>query len=678
MSNVVISPFSKSYPVFEADQVLSDAHLNDLRLYLQGEIFQTRNKLIGTGIVNGLEVAADNTTIKITAGAGITASGQLIATRFEAQASFSQAAPFQFRDEETPLKSRFADKSIYELIPDDHERLDQIEGKQSLVDLLVPGQDAGVVLYLDTREIDIKSCFTTGCDERGKTTNQAVRPLLILSGESIEERQRFIRPALAAIPRIQISHSNAPDLTRAYRTACNNQVLNSLQTAFNRVDALLKVRYSDKTRASLPSLTTMRDLVLNSRPQYMQFYYEFLSDLRSALLELFALLEGKDNAFRDIISHFDDHLALGPLDPRSKGFERTDFFPSRPDNSDGDLLDHIKFLWKRAVAMIDCLMIDASATTVKFTPSLGQDHPLQQQSMPYFYADFRQTQMHEYWNYELNKNGKSHRVLSYFNRIYNHSGEREYIQPLEYHYADKELLLAEGIIGNQKSNALTQINQLRKTHHLPFGLVALRVSDNDHDSAYPFIDSDDPLAVREDNFKDFIEEHPGLYHARGVGRHETLVLIFKAEPDDTDGPVIATLVLPYICCGKPIAPPPPFVLDAHDDNVVVKANRSINIHVINNDDHDPLNPVELDFVYDYTLKAKDDQVAVDIEKQRDIQVLNNDSYDPNAPVELDFVIEIAANDVHTKAAVHEDLDIHVLENDTIDQGPVELDFDDQP
>ena len=48
-----------TYPVFEANQVLTNAHLNDLFEYLDEQTRLTRANLIGIGIVCGLEMTFD-------------------------------------------------------------------------------------------------------------------------------------------------------------------------------------------------------------------------------------------------------------------------------------------------------------------------------------------------------------------------------------------------------------------------------------------------------------------------------------------------------------------------------------------------------------------------------------------------------------------------------------------
>jgi hypothetical protein len=51
-----MQPTLATYPVFEANQVLTNAHLNQLFTYLDEQERLTRANLIGIGIVCGLEI----------------------------------------------------------------------------------------------------------------------------------------------------------------------------------------------------------------------------------------------------------------------------------------------------------------------------------------------------------------------------------------------------------------------------------------------------------------------------------------------------------------------------------------------------------------------------------------------------------------------------------------------
>ena len=66
------------YPEFVPNQVLTDTQLNQLREYLDEQTRSTRVRLIGTGIVCGLESVITDTRIQISQGYGVS-SGRLFA-----------------------------------------------------------------------------------------------------------------------------------------------------------------------------------------------------------------------------------------------------------------------------------------------------------------------------------------------------------------------------------------------------------------------------------------------------------------------------------------------------------------------------------------------------------------------------------------------------------------------
>ena len=71
---------NNNYPVFEANQVLTETHLNKAINYLDEQDRLTRANLIGIGIVCGLEITFDasNASIHISEGCGITSEGYQI------------------------------------------------------------------------------------------------------------------------------------------------------------------------------------------------------------------------------------------------------------------------------------------------------------------------------------------------------------------------------------------------------------------------------------------------------------------------------------------------------------------------------------------------------------------------------------------------------------------------
>jgi len=704
MSNAVINNHTKTYPVFEANQVLSADHLNDLRKYAESEIFSTRNQLIGVGIVHGLELnpSQNGQSISIGAGAGISTNGYLISAASEQ--SYRFVVPYQFQKEDDLSKIQILDAladnilreddkttrqvrnlqgnlvdltvSFYELVADEDLRVTQGNDSQPLRNVRNGGED-GVALYLESLDNDIDSCFTTNCDERGIERHQTVRPLLIITNKDIEVHTPFQRPVILPIPRLRFNHSNAPGLIESFKVACADGMLTTLERAITKTDRYLTQQLgTENVTLSQGRLRDIKTVLLNTRPNYLPYFYELVRDVSQALTDLLDATEGIEELTKTLPRIFDQHLILGPVSLQSHAFPRTEFIPA-PEEEDTSLWKtEIEFLWQRLHALILCFSPEAQGE-IKITPGHTTTHDLQLQSMPFFYSQLNRLPLQKFWNLELHIDLRSNEVPSYFSNQY--ANARHLTHPLEYEHEGKDLLLVEDLIGTQKSTTVEALQALKKQHHLAFGVVALRVSSTDHDEPYPLPAMDDPLAITEDNFKTFIEENPGLYHGRGVRKDWTLVLVFEAEPDDTDGQIAAVLVLPYICCGKQqIAAPEPYILDAHDDEVTATANAATGIDALANDEFDPNSPYEVELIEEFTLDAVNETTTTVTDGVLDIDALDNDLYDPDSPIEVELLSELNANDVAADADANEATDIDVLSNDSVDPGDIELDFADQP
>ncbi|HEY8967894.1 MAG TPA: hypothetical protein VIM64_02350, partial [Puia sp.] len=67
-----------TFPVFDADQVLTNKHLNDLFNYLDQQDRLSRCKLIGSGIVCGLDISSSPGAITVSKGCGLTSQGYIL------------------------------------------------------------------------------------------------------------------------------------------------------------------------------------------------------------------------------------------------------------------------------------------------------------------------------------------------------------------------------------------------------------------------------------------------------------------------------------------------------------------------------------------------------------------------------------------------------------------------
>ncbi|MCE7991883.1 MAG: hypothetical protein HEP71_07880 [Roseivirga sp.] len=664
MSNVIFSPFYKSHPVFKADQVLSDVHLNDMLQYLEKENTQTRSQLIGSGILEGfafqLKKENDVTTLNISNGKGVTSTGQLIIQADDGGlVSHSHAIQYEYEH----LASEFPDlpegSMVYALVPDRPDDIEKPEGLVPLSTLLDNNFDTGLAAVQESVDIQIQSCFITNCDERGVQRKFAIKYLLIQVPGSIASAQTDHQSTLRRIERIQIAASNNPELPKAYAKACSNEFIDWLHKEILEVKGQLIpdlrqfVSVTDFQLTGL-NLKGKRDLTLNKNPHHLQYFYDFLIDLGQTIEEIIRLRQTVRHQLYQLTNHRPHHLMLGHVKGRLAIFNKNHFQPVLPDRQDRDQLEKLASLCQRLGSMLTTFNIPVKADAVQITPTNSRKYPVSEATIPFYYELALKTST---WS------------TSAFQDEIPLSGS------LDYFHDNKDSLLIERIIGLGKTVALNSLLKLKRKHHLSTGIIALRVSEKDHDVPYSIPKKPEPGSINEFNFKEFIIEHPGLYHSSSVPKGGTLVVVFKAEPGQTDGPVVATLVLPYVCCGqKQAAPEPePFVLKATGDQGKVLTEKSLDITVLDNDQFDKDSPIEVDFIYD--LAATNDQTLAITGKQIDIRSLQNDLFDRDAPIQVDLIQELDAKDVQTKTLTDKSIDINVLQNDNVGPGPVELDFD---
>lgn len=661
MSNVIISPFFKSHPVFKADQVLSDVHLNDMLQYLEQENNQTRSQLIGTGILSGFGYQKQeneaSTNITINNGKGVTSSGQLIIQQKEA-ISFSNAVPYSSIDvaKEFPLLPEGS--LVFALVPDDEHRTRDPEGMVSIKSRLDLHLDTGLVALQESVDIQIESCFITNCDERGIQRKFAIKFLLIQIPDTVALEPENHIYTTRRLERLVIEPSNNPKLPEAYANAISQGYITWLNFQVKHIyrhltPLLADLEKTDDISDVVPGIESKLEEFIEDHPDMLQHFYDFLMDLGQTVEDIIELRNDLQDQIHSLTQFYPNHLILGPLKGINPKFNKHHFQPVQIDRQDQKQLLKLKMLCKRLGFMLDTFSIPEKTDSISITPTKSRKYTLSEAAIPFYY---NQAQINQTWG------GKP--LMT----------EIPEANPLLFEHDDKDAFLVEGLIGMDKMLAIKALKKLRSDHHLPIGIVALRVSSTDHNKKVPLPQKVEPGHIDEFNFKEFIIEHPGLYHGSSVCKGGTLAVIFMAEPEATTGLVVATLVLPYLCCGrKQVAEPKPFVLNATDDQRATLTSQAIDITVLDNDEFDKESPIEVDFVYE--LKANDDLRQISTGKQMNIRALQNDQFDKGAPIEVDLLRDLQANNVDTKTLTAESIDIDVLKNDNIAPGPIELDFD---
>ena len=286
------------YPVFEANQVLSSGHLNTMRDYLSQQERLTRSRLIGTGILYGLQIVRSKERIEITPGAGITTEGYLINieptnnrvfTKFKQYSGYGVAYnPFQ--DEEMEL---------WELLTEDAtgDGVELIANNESTL------ENTFLLLYVEIKPFDFKTCFSTNCDDKGGEMQFKVRKLLV--NERFREKlfcveQPVAKPQRLKLPIVRpqvvnLTGATQEQISNAYLEACSDKMINELASAlretYNRFDFFLSPVYGDNPFDDLEEKLKKRR---NDNLNRIQYFYDFILDLIKAYDEFRGLVASLD------------------------------------------------------------------------------------------------------------------------------------------------------------------------------------------------------------------------------------------------------------------------------------------------------------------------------------------------------------------------------------------------
>ncbi|MBK8983220.1 MAG: hypothetical protein IPM38_13090 [Ignavibacteria bacterium] len=501
------------YPVFEADQVLTANHLNEIVNYLDDQERLTRNKLIGIGIVCGLELKVSNSQIEISKGCGVTSEGYLIV---QEKLNCTYFRPYELPgDFYAEYKPVYEPWEMYELLT--AERSLEFEDTELLKDNANFLKNKIVVLLLEMKEIQLKNCVETDCDDKGSKIEFSVKPLLVnkkhidefLKSVSVKnvkpETDSEIDPVLHNIRlrRFNVAVKDlktADDVFNAFLNLVDDSTLKKLAEILNYCYVQYKPLLTEESVNPFSNvLKAFRDRlesIKKNNPYFIQYYYDWIDDIIKAYYEF------KDKVFFVQTMCCPDenlfplHLMLGEATKSTsieiKSKYRNYFIYSPLFNSQRDLLSEIQILFRRMKMMIQNYEIkdpDGYAKAqIEITPSKYLDKQLSERCIPYYYDPFG---LYQCWSWSKTRKGNAKFNLSYNSDKYNTSDS--VVNPLMYDIEWFNFFRIEGHIGKDFSSALKNILDQRSVFNLPFDVVALSTATISKFSAT----SDD-----ECNFKD--------------------------------------------------------------------------------------------------------------------------------------------------------------------------------
>lgn len=463
-----------NYPVFEGSQVLTSEQLNDLFNYLDQQNRYTRSKLIGIGVVCGLNVSAEVDSVNLSKGIGITSDGFLIRMpdckmRYRRQYALPGGVfydPFGDFDDDG-VYSQDEDINLYELlssVPSEglYEEIDN--------DFL---NDKYMLIYLECFDRDPRSCLGKNCEDLGKERIFTIRKLAVNQSGLIKILEKkdgtignpfFTSSSLKFIdlqkPLFQpdsVECASYEGFTNHYIDIIkgNENVENVFELLFGvgRNNGLLLQTYDEfepvlnyaynyknpltgNTRYSNVKSDIKEILGGSKDPQSysIQYVYEYLCLLIQAYHEYAEMAELLASACSPV-KEFSLHILLGKIkfDAEKEEDEldllglsrfRHQFLQPKIFNQQKELERKVISLHKRLVLMIesyDITKISNDNLPLKITPTetgglLGNTsipHYLLPDASGIAYG-IQRTQLNREWNYELTTTSrKANRVISY-------------------------------------------------------------------------------------------------------------------------------------------------------------------------------------------------------------------------------------------------------------------------
>ncbi|THH39405.1 hypothetical protein [Neolewinella litorea] len=385
-----MQPIHTTYPQFAPNQILSSSHLNQLYDYLGEQGRLTRTHLIGIGIVCGLEATLNQagSGITISRGCGVTSAGHLIIwdedepLEFFAPYTMPEDIDYTFFD----LPDGDGTYPLWELTTD---RNDNAAARAVSRDFLTgtnqsegEGDEKVLLLLFECRAVDNRNCTPNNCDDKGRTVETIVKPLLIRRQDLVEIRRVLAtdvpgaatyyslfdnRADRLALPTLRAARFNVPNthplttrqLFETYRATLSGTYLSRIQTALDQSYTSLAPLFpgyaANPFSARLTGLTFLHDgrLLQGAEALAYQYYFDHLATIVHAYEEL---REGAEDLFSlccpdDRI--FPRHLVLNHFTTNGLSDEMRHVWVSSPvQNQQAESRQRLVSLFDRLVALV--------------------------------------------------------------------------------------------------------------------------------------------------------------------------------------------------------------------------------------------------------------------------------------------------------------------------------------
>ncbi len=480
------------YPVFEADQVLSQKDLNNMVSHLEEQDRISRKNLTGIGIVCGLDLTFENEskTVKVSCGTAVTSLGFEI--NFP-ESTFTHYHEIELSEQflepnitnEAFLSPIFQYSAAYKTIKNCSELLNSAGDDE--LSIPIPADffvNHVIILLLEVSLIDQKNCDTTNCNDKGKRMEFNLRPLVIPINEKtlilLKEYNPIENFGKIIFPRYNVpvkDLSTADDVLKGFQKIfLDTNNIELLAESIAKIHKAYQPILNKKTDFS--ALQNVKNLLQNTinitkESIQVQYIWDWFFDLAESYNEI-----AHFSAINPAICCVDEklfpfHVVLGNDAENSENLKTPFFKTSYSSKKEVTKITELNLLFERIKHLLLNWKIDD--TEIRITPSSYGNLALSRKAMPFYYKDF--LILKNIWNPKLSSKNKQNIPLSYQSEKKGYT-QLEYLQkPLLFDIEPYNFFRIEGHIGKNYKDALEDLNLLKESQNLPFKITALNAVD---------------------------------------------------------------------------------------------------------------------------------------------------------------------------------------------------------
>lgn len=520
-----MKPTQDTYPFFEANQVLTNRHLNQIFDYLDEQERLTRANLIGIGIECGLETTSGivdgEPFIKIKKGCGVGSAGYLLIepddVTLTSYRKYTLPAEIEYPNFMFEQNGKMVQYPLYELFAAGEPNTFGLGRDKGFLD------DKAVVLFLELNQQGLRNCSPNNCDDKGDQVTATIRRLLIAKEDlaQILAKAKKLGEGFTAtdiesgllirmnLPDLHLPRYNVPntspvstnDVLAGFHAVFQKSKLASntgaaLSAAYKAFRPLLAAQFPSDPFAGFKDRFSDLDYVPSSTSvvRFLPYYYDFFDDVIQAYDEFRWKGAGLLCACCPPEGLFPRHLMLGLVSDKSSanpGVYRHDWVSSPAIAGCEERKAEVVQLFSRLAEMVKRFTnnptppdftnkeVARKFIPVRINPSKLASVPLSQKAIPYYYLQTGTPPLFTLWNYEKSKRNRSNQNLGFRSDEYEPEAPYHVTHPLEYDLEPYNFFRIEGHLGKNVKSVMSTLLLQKNTYRLPVEIIALRTGEFD-------------------------------------------------------------------------------------------------------------------------------------------------------------------------------------------------------